>query len=724
MGAGYCGLGYTIPATGSPGVSGTATASKSPSAAASVSRSQSPGAIVSVSSSPSVSAAASITRSGTATVSPPRTASPSTGACSAPVSAALVLFPDVTSAVTGIIAITALSPNLLPGVSCGGGVSISYGPKALVTVDVSALPIGGNLTLTTCMPATGGFDTVMWTGSGCASSADSWACDRLGYNDDAGTGACPSSSVASRVILPRGPLQPSLVTVLVAGYGGTIGSFSLSASYAMPSSSPSATPSPGSLSGTPSVSASASGSASPATASATPSSTASAGTCDSTAVPVASLTLTSVATPVVTDVITLWGSYPNHLSGAPCAAAGTDFADIIASGPKALLSLTLDSSLPLGGNLAVSTCGARTTVDSILWVGYGCVANRSAWSCLGGNDDALGLCGTASTVVVTNLQQRSLNALVMAYPGTVVIGGRSNFTLTATYAIPSSTPSASVSRSGTPSPSVSKTNTPSASVSRSGTPSRSASRSGSATSTPSKSGTGSVSATGSISISSSVSASPSASPSGGAPPSGASSPSRSASPSPAGSAGAGSASASKTPFPSPGVCGYGVTVVSVNGTTGTAAPMTSVRQPGIGPDVTCALGAVPTIPSGEKLVYRLDLGPATQLGGALTVTTCGQSSADTELFVGGGCPTSAGDFASRASNDVSGCGLGSTVTIPFVTSRVQYVVVAAFSGSRFSSGLRWSYVQQPSRSATASKSSSRRPVTPSRSQTRKRKGRV
>ena len=92
---------------------------------------------------------------------------------------------------------------------------------------------------------------------------------------------------------------------------------------------------------------------------------------------------------------------------------------------------------------------------------------------------------------------------------------------------------------------------------------------------------------------------------------------------------------------------------------------------------SCATGLGAFYP-GSRLLYVLDLGEATPLGGTLTLTTCGHSTNNTVLYVGTGCPTWALPFACRSGNDNAAgpaCGsnpLASTVAI--TAAQVTYYV--------------------------------------------------
>ena len=132
---------------------------------------------------------------------------------------------------------------------------------------------------------------------------------------------------------------------------------------------------------------------------------------------------------------------------------------------------------------------------------------------------------------------------------------------------------------------------------------------------------------------------------------------------------------------------------------------------------SCAAG-YGTFAPGSRLVYRLSLGNSTPVGGVLTVTTCGLTTADTVLYLGTGCPTWFGSFNCLRGNDNAspGCGanaLASSLSHVAVSS-VYFVQVGAAAGGPVVSGLSWSYAA-PSATAAATRS---RSATPSRSRSR------
>ena len=140
---------------------------------------------------------------------------------------------------------------------------------------------------------------------------------------------------------------------------------------------------------------------------------------------------------------------------------------------------------------------------------------------------------------------------------------------------------------------------------------------------------------------------------------------------------------------------------------------------------------------GSRLVYLVRLGNSTPLGGVLTLSTCGLTTADTVLYLGTGCPTWYGSFNCLRGNDNAAdvvgqaCGTNAFAsTLRHVAaSRVYFVQVGAAAGGSVVSGLSWSYAPPspsatPSRSlaATATRTATRtRSATASKSRSRKAK---
>jgi hypothetical protein len=147
-------------------------------------------------------------------------------------------------------------------------------------------------------------------------------------------------------------------------------------------------------------------------------------------------------------------------------------------------------------------------------------------------------------------------------------------------------------------------------------------------------------------------------------------------------------------------------------------------EPGIYTAGTCANG-LSAFFGGSRLLFALDLGKATPLGGVLTVTTCGHSANNTVLYAGTGCPTWGVPFACVVGNDNSAeqvCGgnaLASTLTLT-TTQSTYYIQLGGYAGVPVVSGLGWSYAP-PLPSATSSRTARSRSATATSSRTRKAK---
>ena len=154
-------------------------------------------------------------------------------------------------------------------------------------------------------------------------------------------------------------------------------------------------------------------------------------------------------------------------------------------------------------------------------------------------------------------------------------------------------------------------------------------------------------------------------------------------------------------------------VVVLGGTSGVAPPLSTrtAGRPGMYTAGTCTSGLRAFYP-GSRLLFALELGTSTPLGGTLTITTCGHSANNTVLYVGTGCPSWALPFGCVAGNDHAAsptCGgnaLASTVTVT-ATQTTYYVQLGGFGGAHVVSGLAWAYVAPASRSPSGSRSRSR-----------------
>jgi hypothetical protein len=167
------------------------------------------------------------------------------------------------------------------------------------------------------------------------------------------------------------------------------------------------------------------------------------------------------------------------------------------------------------------------------------------------------------------------------------------------------------------------------------------------------------------------------------------------------------------------------------GTSGVVPPLSTAvdGQRGMYTTGACSAG-LSTLYPGPRLLYALDLGEATPLGGTLTLTTCGHSANNTVLYVGVGCPTWAMPFGCLAGNDDApavgpgSCGgnrRASSVAVA-ATQRVLYVQLGGANGELVTSGLSWRYAAA-SRSASGTRSRTRsRSGTRTRSKTGSRSG--
>ena len=139
---------------------------------------------------------------------------------------------------------------------------------------------------------------------------------------------------------------------------------------------------------------------------------------------------------------------------------------------------------------------------------------------------------------------------------------------------------------------------------------------------------------------------------------------------------------------------------------------------------TCSAGLRAFYP-GSRLLYVIELGASTPLGGALTVTTCGHSANNTVLYVGTGCPTWDRPFGCAAGNDnavgPAACGEnGQASTVVVTTSQATYYVqLGGVNGGHVVSGLAWAYAAPATTSRSGSRSRTR---SRSGSRTRSRSG--
>lgn len=127
-------------------------------------------------------------------------------------------------------------------------------------------------------------------------------------------------------------------------------------------------------------------------------------------------------------------------------------------------------------------------------------------------------------------------------------------------------------------------------------------------------------------------------------------------------------------------------------------------------------GSFSTLFSGYRLVYRIDLGEVTPLGGVLTVTTCDLTRNNTVLYIGTGCPSYSASFGCLTGNDNAADVVGqscpsnaraSKIVATLSSSRIVFVQVGGYNGVDITSGLSWTYLpRSPSKTATRSPSKS------------------
>lgn len=101
------------------------------------------------------------------------------------------------------------------------------------------------------------------------------------------------------------------------------------------------------------------------------------------------------------------------------------------------------------------------------------------------------------------------------------------------------------------------------------------------------------------------------------------------------------------------------------------------------------------LPPGPRLVFRISINSSLPLGGILTVTTCGQTSSNTAVYLGTGCP--AGGFIFNClimNDDAAQCPSNPRAsTLSRVATVRNYFVQVGSPVGHFpwSSGLQWTY---------------------------------
>lgn len=149
-----------------------------------------------------------------------------------------------------------------------------------------------------------------------------------------------------------------------------------------------------------------------------------------------------------------------------------------------------------------------------------------------------------------------------------------------------------------------------------------------------------------------------------------------------------------SPRPSPLVCANFPSMRTLSGLSGVAETQDATTPLLANPQrFSCTAGLRQSRLGRQNVtVFALDLGSDTRLGGALTVSTGGQSRGDTVLFVGTGCPDSNAALGCVAANDDSRLLKSAQSRVAIVaTARVYFVVVGGWGGTAIRSGLRWAY---------------------------------
>ena len=365
---------------GTPSGSLTATLSAGAAASGTATRSGSSTASATVAATASTSATASLTRGAPVSATASATASP-TGSGTLNVTAVLcggvpVPFAGVLAGPSGASAPTALTasaPVLFPSGACASGYSLASNAKNVHILDLAGAPgappfvPGGVLRVDTC--AGSNFDTTLYVGVGCPSSAAAFQC-QAGSDDACGVRSAVTLAAVS---------SPRLFVVVSSFSAGVSGSYQLTWSYRAPSASP------------------------------TPSSTPLAGAAALASAGALVTRLTGeTGRSAALSLTPLDGNL--GISAAPCAAG-------YHVGPfaKALLAINLgpDAVIGSGSQLTISTCGGDTNFDSVLHAGYSPPAG-SSFVCAVGSDD---FCGLQSSVTLRNVQARVVWVIVSGYAG-------------------------------------------------------------------------------------------------------------------------------------------------------------------------------------------------------------------------------------------------------------------------------------------------------------------
>jgi hypothetical protein len=620
----------------------------------------------------------------------------------------------------------------------GGGYAINTLPKQVIAIDLGpSFVAGGVLRATTCNLAS--FDTVLFVGKGCPSSAAAFQC---AFGNDDGC------SLQSNIIISG--WDSRYVFVLATGFSATsVGSMFVNVDYVLPTTSPTASRTPsstatGSLSqgATPSPTTSVTGSSS-ATATPTPSfeytldpsdtpsvtaSTSATGSVSATLPPGSTPSVTTTATrsqtvtptpsatatgtpqcgSLVSIAQTLTGASnvsravvitttsPLLFAGATTCGSGPNYI----LGPKAIIAIDL-AGYTLGQPLTVTTCGLGLTTPMIMWAGIGCPTSSSGFQCLAGAGTASSATAPCPTLTLPEVPA-SIVYVVLGHSQGLV----GNVAINYTYQLPPATPSNTPSRSQTPPNTPPNTSTPSNTPSPSGTATPTATLSAGAL--PSATATGTAPAT------STPSGTPPATPTPSCGFTPAETPSTSPSP-------------SNTGLPG---CSSRVTVTqSFYGLSGTMdAPFTfSVSGVGLPTYVFGACASGDPINTNGKVLYEINLPDSFALGGVLDINACnvtGSATLDGMMWVGTGCPTDLGSFRCLVGNDQSSssaygaCAAPASanqarVVISPVVKRTYYVLAAPWSSASGAGNFGYSYIPPTPTATTTASNTGSASITPS-----------
>lgn len=323
-------------------------------------------------------------------------------------------------------------------------------------------------------------------------------------------------------------------------------------------------------------------------------------------------------------------------------------------GNKHVFSIDLGAGTPLGGLLTIDSCNSDSLFDTLLFVGSGCPANATQFTCLSASDDSLG-CAPQSQVNVFPVTTRTYYAILGGYNGAF-----GPYRLTWRYSGPSPSESPSASPVPTTTPPITATST--RNVSPSGTPPGTPSITGSQTASITPSGTRSNAGTPRITPSSSE---------------------------------------------TPGICGMGESNAYLTARlSGLSGAFTGNLD---GQEALFRFGNCPMDGGGYQLLKNapqvflaVDVGANSPTSGFYVFDTCNGTDFDTLLFVGTGCPSleSFSTMQCVMSNE-DACGIviddrqvNSRVVLPVIPSqRYYYVMINAYAGATvgtYTLNWRWS----------------------------------